>query len=39
MLKKEISDGNLGTLQVDPLSLEQIVPATKGDFILLFLLF
>lgn len=32
MLKREINDGNLGTLRVDPSSLKQIPPPTKGDF-------
>ena len=39
MLKEEIKDGNLGTLQVDPLSLERIPPTTTGDLKLQFLLF
>ncbi|XP_074620010.1 uncharacterized protein LOC141878862 isoform X3 [Acropora palmata] len=30
MLKEEIKDGNLGTLPVDPLSLERIPPTTTG---------
>ena len=32
-LKNQISDGNLGNLQVDPESLEQIFPATQGIFL------
>ena len=39
MLKKEISDGNLGTLQVDPLSLVRVPSTTTGEFKLPFLLF
>ena len=39
MLKEAIKDGNLGTLQVDPLSLERIPPTTTGDLKLPFLLF
>lgn len=35
MLKREINDGNLGTLRVDPSSLEQIPSPTEGDFITL----
>ena len=31
-LKNQISDGNLGNLQVDPASLEQIYPTTQGIF-------
>ena len=39
MLKEEIKDGNLGTLRVDPFSLERIPPTTTGDLKLPFLLF
>lgn len=31
-LKNQINDGNLGNLQVDPSSLEQIYPTTQGIF-------
>ena len=31
-LKEKVGDGNLGSLQVDPASLEQISPATQGIF-------
>ena len=31
-LKNQINDGNLGNLQVDPASLEQIYPTTQGIF-------
>ena len=31
-LKNQISDGNLGNLQVDPASLEHIYPTTQGIF-------
>ena len=31
-LKNQINDGNLGNLQVDPASLEQIDPTTQGIF-------
>ena len=34
ILKREINDGNLGTLRVDPSSLKEIPPPTKGDFIM-----
>ena len=39
MFKEEINDGNLGTLRVDPSSLELIPSATEGDFVPPFLLF
>ena len=31
-LKNQINDGNLGNLQVDSASLEQIYPTTQGIF-------
>ena len=31
-LKNQINNGNLGNLQVDPASLEQIFPTTQGIF-------
>ena len=34
-LKNKINDGNLGNLQVDPASLEQIFPTTQGIFLFL----
>ena len=37
-LKNQIKDGNLGNLQVDPESLEQIFPATQGIFLFLAIL-
>ena len=39
MLKKEISDGNLGTLRVDPSYLEEIGSETRGNFTPPFLFF
>ena len=39
MFKEEINDGNLGTLRVDPSSLELLPSATEGDFVPPFLLF
>ena len=30
-LRKQISDGNLGSIQVDPASLEQISPGREGN--------
>lgn len=37
-LKNQIKDGNLGNLQVDPESLEQIFSATQGIFLFLAML-
>ena len=34
-LKNQIKDGNLGNLQVDPASLEQIYLTTQGIFLFL----
>ena len=39
MLQQEINDGNLGTLRVDPSSLELIPAPSEGDFMPPFLLF
>ena len=37
-LRNHIDDGNLGNLQVDPASLEQIYPTTPGIFLFLAIL-
>ena len=37
-LRNHIDDGNLGNLQVDPASLEQIYPTTLGIFLFLAIL-
>ena len=31
-LKEKVGDGNLGSLRIDPASLEQISPGTQGIF-------